>query len=71
MDVEALRDWGWRISDPVGRKGGNANWFILYVTLVIAVSLLVSIFKLMNKGTTQLDREQGSAWAAAVPSGPR
>ena len=40
--------------------------FIFYVTVVIGVSLLVYIFALKNKGSTELDREQGNAWA--VPS---
>lgn len=44
------------------KSGQNVGWFIFYVTAVIAVSLLVYIFGLKNKGITVLDREQGSAW---------
>jgi MHS family alpha-ketoglutarate permease-like MFS transporter len=45
--------------------------FIVYVTVVIAVSLLVYVFGLKNKGITVLDREQGSAWAIPAPSAAR
>ncbi len=45
------------------KSGQHVGWFIVYVTAVIAVSLLVYIFGLKNKGITVLDREQGSAWA--------
>ena len=48
------------------KSADRANAFIFYVTLVIGVSLLVYIFGLKNKGTTALDREQGSAWADPV-----
>ena len=47
-------------------KPDHVTLFIVYVTVVIAVSLVVYIFGLKNKGETVLDREQGSAWA--VPS---
>lgn len=50
-------------------KGADhVGWFIAYVTVVIAVSLLVYVFALKNKGTTVLDREQGSAWT--LPAAP-
>lgn len=49
-------------------KGGdNVGWFIVYVTVVIAVSLAVYVFALKNKAATALDREQGSAWV--LPAG--
>jgi MHS family alpha-ketoglutarate permease-like MFS transporter len=38
--------------------------FIGYVTVCIAVSLVVYVFFLKNKATTFLDREQGDAFAA-------
>jgi MFS transporter, MHS family, alpha-ketoglutarate permease len=44
-------------------KPDHITLFIGYVTVVIAVSLLVYVFGLKNKGITVLDREQGSAWA--------
>jgi MHS family alpha-ketoglutarate permease-like MFS transporter len=49
------------------KSGHHIGWFIVYVTVVIAVSLLVYIFWLKNKSETVLDREQGSAWLP-VPS---
>jgi len=53
------------------KSADQVGWFIFYVTLVIGASLLVYVFALKNKSVTALDREQGSAWAAPVPSGPR
>ena len=53
------------------KSSGRADAFIIYVTVVIGVSLLVYIFKLKNKGITELDREQGSAWAVPVSSASR
>jgi MHS family alpha-ketoglutarate permease-like MFS transporter len=53
------------------KSSDRANSFIFYVTLVIAVSLLVYIFKLKNKGATELDREQGSAWGVPASSATR
>jgi MHS family alpha-ketoglutarate permease-like MFS transporter len=50
------------------KSGHHVGWFILYVTVVIGVSLAVYIFGLKNKGTTVLDREQGSAWALPASS---
>jgi MHS family alpha-ketoglutarate permease-like MFS transporter len=47
-------------------KPDHITLFIVYVTVVIAVSLLVYIFGLKNKSETVLDREQGSAWLPAV-----
>jgi MHS family alpha-ketoglutarate permease-like MFS transporter len=49
-------------------KPDHITLFIGYVTMVIAVSLLVYVFGLKNKGETVLDREQGSAWAVPAPS---
>jgi MHS family alpha-ketoglutarate permease-like MFS transporter len=49
-------------------KPDHITLFIGYVTVVIAVSLLVYVFGLKNKGETVLDREQGSAWAVPAPS---
>ncbi|WP_395726817.1 MFS transporter [Nakamurella sp.] len=43
--------------------------FIVYVTAVIAVSLVVYVFFMRNRAVTALDREQGDAWArASVPT---
>jgi len=50
------------------KSSDRANSFIIYVTAVIGVSLLVYIFKLRNRGVTELDREQGSAWAVPASS---
>jgi MHS family alpha-ketoglutarate permease-like MFS transporter len=36
--------------------------FIIYVTVCIAVSLVVYVFFLKNKSETYLDRERGSAF---------
>ncbi|AYJ48062.1 MFS transporter [Rhodococcus sp. P1Y] len=44
------------------KNGGHVPWFIFYVTVVIAISLLVYIFVLRNKQETVLDREQGRAF---------
>jgi MHS family alpha-ketoglutarate permease-like MFS transporter len=41
---------------------GDVPLFIVYVTLCIAVSLLVYLFFLKNKSDTYLDHEQGSAY---------
>ena len=53
------------------KSSDRANAFIFYVTIVIAVSLLVYVFKLKNKGVTELDREQGRAWDVPVVSAHR
>jgi MHS family alpha-ketoglutarate permease-like MFS transporter len=53
------------------KSADQIGWFIFYVTVVIAVSLLVYIFGLKNKGVTALDREQGSAWAIPVTAASR
>ncbi|MDJ0320539.1 MFS transporter [Pseudarthrobacter sp. PS3-L1] len=50
------------------QKAGNIELFFTYVTVAIGLSLLVYIFALKNKKPTQLDAEQGAAWASA--SGP-
>ncbi|GAB3624687.1 hypothetical protein GCM10027418_27720 [Mariniluteicoccus endophyticus] len=39
--------------------------FIVYVTVCIAISLLVYVFALKNKSETHLDREQGHAYDRA------
>ncbi|RRQ27775.1 MFS transporter [Rhodococcus sp. Eu-32] len=46
------------------KNSGHVPWFIVYVTVVIAVSLLVYVFVLRNKSETVLDREQGRAYAS-------
>jgi MHS family alpha-ketoglutarate permease-like MFS transporter len=43
--------------------------FIAYVTVCIAVSLVVYVFFLKNKADTYLDREQGSAFAGQSSAG--
>ncbi|QII00385.1 MFS transporter [Rhodococcoides fascians A21d2] len=50
------------------KNGGHVGWFILYVTIVIAISLLVYIFVLRNKTETVLDREQGRAFEQSTTS---
>jgi MHS family alpha-ketoglutarate permease-like MFS transporter len=49
----------------------QTTWFIVYVTAVIAVSLVVYIFFMRNRAVTALDREQGHAWGEPVPEGMR
>ncbi|TRW78485.1 MFS transporter [Mycolicibacterium sp. 018/SC-01/001] len=44
------------------KGGGHVGWFIGYVTVVVAISLLVYVFVLKNKAETALDREQGRAF---------
>ncbi|GAB3136121.1 MFS transporter [Tsukamurella serpentis] len=48
------------------KKSGNVGWFIVYVTVTIAISLAVYVFVLRNKSETFLDRERGSAF---IPDG--
>ncbi len=56
-----------RAADLPGRQDRRAvGGFIVYVTVAIAVSLLVYIFALRNKAETDLDREQGSSPLAGV-----
>jgi MHS family alpha-ketoglutarate permease-like MFS transporter len=45
------------------KGAGHVPWFIAYVTAVIAVSLFVYVFVLRNRSQTELDREQGRAFA--------
>ena len=56
-------------------KGGNELGFIIYVTAIIAVSLVVYVFFLKNRSVTALDREQGLAYetvpTARRPAGTR
>ncbi|MEV0668613.1 MFS transporter [Mycobacterium sp. NPDC050441] len=44
------------------KEGGHVPWFIAYVTVCIAISLVVYVFFLKNKTETYLDREKGSAF---------
>ncbi|MCF7549640.1 MFS transporter [Pseudonocardia sp. WMMC193] len=44
------------------KDGGYVTVFIVYVTAVVAASLLVYVFVLKNKTETALDREQGRAF---------
>lgn len=44
------------------KKSGHVSWFIAYVTITIAISLVVYIVFLRNKSETFLDRERGSAF---------
>ena len=44
------------------KEQGHVPLFIAYVTVCIAVSLVVYIFFLKNKSDTYLDRERGSAF---------
>lgn len=46
------------------KESGHVPLFIAYVTVCIAVSLVVYIFFLKNKSETYLDRERGSAFRA-------
>ena len=56
-----------RSADLPGAQGGRQrHWFIVYVTVVIAVSLVVYIFFLRNRAVTALDREQGHAYEFAT-----
>ncbi|MDQ0680143.1 MHS family alpha-ketoglutarate permease-like MFS transporter [Arthrobacter pascens] len=44
------------------QKAERVDLFFTYVTVAIAISLVVYIFALKNKKATHLDREQGDAW---------
>ncbi|CAI3792196.1 Sialic acid transporter NanT [Pseudarthrobacter sp. MM222] len=48
------------------QKAERVDLFFTYVTVAIAVSLLVYIFALKNKKATHLDHEQGRAWESAA-----
>jgi MHS family alpha-ketoglutarate permease-like MFS transporter len=48
------------------KAGGHVPWFIGYVTLCIAVSLVVYLFFLKNKAATYLDEEQGYAFGGPI-----
>jgi MHS family alpha-ketoglutarate permease-like MFS transporter len=48
------------------QKADRVDLFFTYVTVAIAISLLVYIFALKNKKATALDEEQGHAWAPAA-----
>ena len=47
----------------------QTTWFVVYVTAVIAASLVVYIFFMRNRAITALDREQGHAWVSTVGPG--
>ena len=47
------------------QKAERVDLFFTYVTVAIAISLVVYIFALRNKKATHLDREQGDAWSQA------
>ncbi len=52
------------------QQAERVDLFFTYVTVAIAISLVVYIFALKNKKSTHLDHEQGHAWApAAVDAG--
>lgn len=52
------------------QKAERVDLFFTYVTVAIAISLLVYVFALKNKKATHLDREQGDAWSPdAVATG--
>jgi MHS family alpha-ketoglutarate permease-like MFS transporter len=53
------------------KAAGNVNAFIVYVTVIIAVSLVVYIFFLKNRAVTALDREQGNAYQVVGAGSPR
>lgn len=53
------------------KAAGNVPAFIVYVTVIIAVSLVVYIFFLKNRAVTALDREQGNAYQVVPPCGRR
>jgi MHS family alpha-ketoglutarate permease-like MFS transporter len=48
------------------QKAERVDLFFTYVTVSIAISLLVYIFALKNKKATHLDQEQGHAWELAA-----
>ncbi|TKV57369.1 MFS transporter [Nakamurella flava] len=50
-------------------SAGQTTMFIVYVTAVIAVSLVVYVFFMKNRSVTALDREQGNAWTEPVGAG--
>lgn len=47
------------------QKAERVDLFFTYVTVAIAISLVVYVFALRNKKATHLDREQGDAWSSA------
>ncbi|GAA3711108.1 MFS transporter [Microlunatus aurantiacus] len=48
------------------KAGDNVTGFIIYVTAIIAVSLVVYVVFLKNRAVTALDLEQGHAYASAT-----
>lgn len=53
------------------QKAERVDLFFTYVTVAIAISLLVYIFALKNKKATHLDQEQGHAWVEAHKGGDK
>jgi MHS family alpha-ketoglutarate permease-like MFS transporter len=53
------------------QKAERVDLFFTYVTVAIAISLLVYIFALKNKKATHLDQEQGHAWVQAHKDGDK
>jgi MHS family alpha-ketoglutarate permease-like MFS transporter len=53
------------------QKAEREDLFFTYVTVAIALSLLVYIFALKNKKATHLDQEQGHAWVRAHKDGDK
>jgi MHS family alpha-ketoglutarate permease-like MFS transporter len=51
------------------KAAGNVTAFIVYVTVIIAVSLVVYVFFLKNRAVTALDREQGNAYEVVSATG--
>ena len=46
------------------KQGGHVPWFVVYVTVAIAISLVVYVVVLKNKSESHLDRERGAAYSA-------
>ena len=44
------------------KQADQVIWFIVYVTVAIAISLVVYLFALTNKSESHLDRERGAAF---------
>lgn len=51
------------------QKAQRVDLFFTYVTVAIAISLVVYIFALKNKKSTHLDHEQGHPWTPAKAPG--
>lgn len=46
------------------KQAGHVPWFVVYVTVAIAISLVVYVVALKNKSESYLDRERGAAFAS-------